>query len=205
MPPKPTQLCVRSTFSLPIDAIRALCEITQIKHDIYRKLCSIRALEKPIDILTDTVIELDARLETWRQDFLGPYKPGEQEPPATLTPTLYVQILSAHFAYYHCLITIHRRHAYYGQLINDSSAPSISKSQVRLSRDICFKAARTSSSMIKHIPQNNHIFSGYESSLNVDLKSILTYLHTALSYTTPSLLTLLFVCILSRIHWMRLL
>lgn len=144
-----------------INLFRLLCTFAQIQSGVYKQLYSVKASKQSDGELLNTIGELDAQLEEWKDSIPLDFRP-EHEINSTHTP-LILQIVVLHFAYYNCLTTIHRmsvHHGYWTNRLSDFAVQGLNSRplnpRVFMSAALCVNAARTSIGLIRYIPQGDY-------------------------------------------------
>jgi hypothetical protein len=147
----------RSTMNL----FRLNCQFAQIQSKVYKQLYSVRASRQSDGELLNTIGELDAALEEWKDQIPIDYRP-EHEIKSVHTP-LVLHVVVLHFAYYNCLTTIHRmsvHHGYWTSRLSDYAVQGLNarplNPRVFMSAALCVNAARTSIGLIRYIPQGDY-------------------------------------------------
>lgn len=147
----------RKTMNL----FRLMCTFAQIQSRVYKQLYSVRASRQSDGELLNTIGELDAQLEEWKDQIPMDFRP-EHEINAAHTP-LILHVVVLHFAYYNCLTTIHRmsvHHGYWTSRLSDYALQGLNarplNPRVFMSAALCVNAARTSIGLIRYIPQGDY-------------------------------------------------
>nr|POE56226.1 putative transcriptional regulatory protein [Quercus suber] len=147
----------RKTMNL----FRLMCTFAQIQSRVYKQLYSVRASRQSDGELLNTIGELDAQLEEWKDQIPVDFRP-EHEIHAAHTP-LILHVVVLHFAYYNCLTTIHRmsvHHGYWTSRLSDYALQGLNarplNPRVFMSAALCVNAARTSIELIRYIPQGDY-------------------------------------------------
>ena len=95
-----------------MNLFRLMCTFAQIQSRVYKQLYSVKASRQSDGELLNTIGELDASLEEWKDSIPIDFRP-EHEINAAHTP-LILHVVVLHFAYYNCLTTIHRMSVHHG-------------------------------------------------------------------------------------------
>lgn len=147
----------RKTMNL----FRLNCTFAQIQSRVYKQLYSVKASRQSDGELLNTIGELDAQLEEWKDSIPLDFRP-EHEINAAHTP-LILHVVVLHFAYYNCLTTIHRmsvHHGYWTSRLSDYAIQGLNarplNPRVFMSAALCVNAARTSIGLIRYIPQGDY-------------------------------------------------
>jgi len=138
-----------------------MCTFAQIQSQVYKQLYSVKASRQSDGELLNTIGELDASLEEWKDSIPLDFRP-EHEINAAHTP-LILHVVVLHFAYYNCLTTIHRmsvHHGYWTSRLSDYAIQGLNarplNPRVFMSAALCVNAARTSIGLIRYIPQGDY-------------------------------------------------
>ncbi|KAF2211512.1 hypothetical protein CERZMDRAFT_43217 [Cercospora zeae-maydis SCOH1-5] len=144
-----------------MNLFRLMCQFAQIQSRVYKQLYSVKASRQSDGELLNTIGELDAALEEWKDGIPIDFRP-EHEIKATHTP-LILHIVVLHFAYYNCLTTIHRmsvHHGYWTSRLSDYAVQGLNarplNPRVFMSAALCVNAARTSIGLIRYVPQGDY-------------------------------------------------
>ena len=140
---------------------RLMCEFSTISSRVYSRLYTVQAAKKSDGELLNTIGELDEELEAWKNRIPLEFRP-EHEPNVS-DQELVLQIVNIHFAYYNCVMTIHRMSVHHGYwsnrlseyAINGLNARSLNP-RVYSSALLCVQAARASINLLKYIPQGDY-------------------------------------------------
>lgn len=142
---------------------RTLCRYAVISAKVYNKLYSVKAARQSDGELLNTIGELDAELEAWKDSIPVDFRPEHSL--AALPPQLVIHIVILHFSYYNILTTIHRRsvhHGYWSSRLSDYAARGLNvkplNPRVFSSAALCVSAARTSIHLIKYIPPSDYAY-----------------------------------------------
>lgn len=156
VPLRDTDISGRKTMNL----FRMNCTFAQIQSRVYKQLYSVKASKQSDGELLNTIGELDASLEEWKDSIPIDFRP-EHEIVAVNTP-LILHVVVLHFAYYNCLTTIHRMSVHHGYWTSRLSDYAIQGRNARplnprvfMSAALCVNAARTSIGLIRYIPQGD--------------------------------------------------
>jgi hypothetical protein len=110
----------------------------------------------------NTIGDLDQELEEWKDSIPLEFRPEHEIKMLTQSP-LMLHIVVMHFAYYNCLTTIHRMSVHHGYWTSRLSNYAIAGLNARplnprvfMSAALCVNAARTSISLVKFIPSQDH-------------------------------------------------
>jgi hypothetical protein len=144
-----------------MNLFRLMCTFAQIQSRVYKQLYSVKASRQSDGELLNTIGELDAQLEEWKDSIPIDFRP-EHEINAAHTP-LILHVVVLHFAYYNCLTTIHRmsvHHGYWTSRLSDYALQGLNarplNPRVFMSAALCVNAARTSIGLIRYIPQGDY-------------------------------------------------
>lgn len=144
-----------------MNLFRHMCTFAQIQSRVYKQLYSVKASRQSDGELLNTIGELDAQLEQWKDSIPIDFRP-EHEIKAAHTP-LILHVVVLHFAYYNCLTTIHRmsvHHGYWTSRLSDYAIQGLNarplNPRVFMSAALCVNAARTSIGLIRYIPQGDY-------------------------------------------------
>ncbi len=144
-----------------MNLFRLMCTFAQIQSRVYKQLYSVKASRQSDGELLNTIGELDAQLEEWKESIPLDFRP-EHEINAAHTP-LILHVVVLHFAYYNCLTTIHRmsvHHGYWTSRLSDYAIQGLNarplNPRVFMSAALCVNAARTSIGLIRYIPQGDY-------------------------------------------------
>ena len=144
-----------------MNLFRLMCRFGEIQSRVYKQLYSVRASRQSDGELLNTIGELDAQLEAWKDSIPLAFRP-EHEIQAAHTP-LILHVVVLHFAYYNCLTTIHRmsvHHGYWTSRLSDYALQGLNarplNPRVFMSAALCVNAARTSIGLIRYIPQGDY-------------------------------------------------
>ncbi|KAF2162232.1 hypothetical protein M409DRAFT_69165 [Zasmidium cellare ATCC 36951] len=144
-----------------MNLFRLMCQFAQIQSSVYKRLYSVKASRQSDGELLNTIGELDASLEEWKDSIPIDFRP-EHEIKAAHTP-LILHVVVLHFAYYNCLTTIHRmsvHHGYWTSRLSDYAIQGLNarplNPRVFMSAALCVNAARTSIGLIRYIPQGDY-------------------------------------------------
>ena len=147
----------KSTMNL----FRLMCTFAGIQSRVYKQLYSVKASRQSDGELLNTIGDLDAQLEEWKDSIPLDFRP-ENEINAAHTP-LILHVVVLHFAYYNCLTTIHRmsvHHGYWTSRLSDYAIQGLNarplNPRVFMSAALCVNAARTSIGLIRYIPQGDY-------------------------------------------------
>jgi hypothetical protein len=142
---------------------RVMAEFARIEARVHRQLYSTKALKQSNEELLASIMELDHQLEEWKESIPIEFQPEyyvKIEPPIPLS----LHIIVLHFAYYHCLHTIHRtsiRHSSWANRSNHGlQGVEIAPLNPRVfqSVSLSISSARSSIRLIRHIPIQDHGF-----------------------------------------------
>ncbi|KAI8964019.1 N-terminal binuclear Zn cluster-containing protein [Daldinia sp. FL1419] len=143
-----------------MNLFRAMCELTVIESQVYKRLYSTKATKLSDGELLQTIGELDKQLETWKDNIPIDFRP-EHEIKASHTP-LIVHVVMLHFSYYNALTTIHRmsvHHGYWTSRLSNYAIQGLNarplNPRVFASAALCASAARASIQLLKYIPQGD--------------------------------------------------
>lgn len=144
-----------------MNLFRLMCTFAQIQSRVYKQLYSVKASRQSDGELLNTIGDLDAQLEEWKDSIPIDFRP-EHEINAAHTP-LILHVVVLHFAYYNCLTTIHRmsvHHGYWTSRLSDYAIQGLNarplNPRVFMSAALCVNAARTSIGLIRYIPQGDY-------------------------------------------------
>ena len=144
-----------------MNLFKLMCTFAQIQSRVYKQLYSVTASRQSDGELLNTIGDLDAQLEEWKDSIPIDFRP-EHEINAAHTP-LILHVVVLHFAYYNCLTTIHRmsvHHGYWTSRLSDYAIQGLNarplNPRVFMSAALCVNAARTSIGLIRYIPQGDY-------------------------------------------------
>ena len=144
-----------------MNLFRIMCMFAQIQSRVYKQLYSVTASRQSDGELLNTIGDLDAQLEEWKDGIPLDFRP-ENEIKAAHTP-LILHVVVLHFAYYNCLTTIHRmsvHHGYWTSRLSDYAIMGLNarplNPRVFMSAALCVNAARASIGLIRYIPQGDY-------------------------------------------------
>ena len=144
-----------------MNLFRLMCTFAEIQSRVYKQLYSVKASRQSDGELLNTIGDLDAQLEEWKDSIPIDFRP-EHEINAAHTP-LILHVVVLHFAYYNCLTTIHRmsvHHGYWTSRLSDYAIQGLNarplNPRVFMSAALCVNAARTSIGLIRYIPQGDY-------------------------------------------------
>ncbi|KAF3064063.1 hypothetical protein GL218_02527 [Daldinia childiae] len=143
-----------------MNLFRAMCELTVIESQVYKRLYSTKATKLSEGELLQTIGELDKQLDTWKDNIPIDFRP-EHEIKASHTP-LILHVVMLHFSYYNALTTIHRmsiHHGYWTSRLSNYAIQGLNprplNPRVFASAALCASAARASIQLLKYIPQGD--------------------------------------------------
>lgn len=160
-------------FTLPsdhekaeFDVFRSYCELSIIKGQVYELLCSAGSCEQPTPGLANSVFMLDQKLREWKASIPERYRPDVQETPSFPDSKAAIPLLSLHFSYFNCLLSVHRVIDSYGssmymELARSYSSGLLSEDIALLSGVMCQNAARASIKLMEYMPNDHPSFLGY--------------------------------------------
>lgn len=153
-----------TTQKTGFNIFKSHCELSVIKGKIYKRL--LCETDQSVSELAASVAMLDKRLQEWKESVPKEYRPDVQNAPLFPKSTGTVVLLGLHFAYFNCLIYVHRRATSRHSNLNLELARSYSSgflpSDVALMSDVlCQNAARASIQLIKYMPQRCTYILGY--------------------------------------------
>jgi hypothetical protein len=139
---------------------RVMAESALVTTKVYKQLYSTTAGKKSDGELLTAISQLDKELEEWKDSIPIEFRPGH-EIQSQHTP-LTLHIVTLHFSYYNCLITIHRMSIQQGYwstrlaefAIQGRNATALNP-RVYNSALICVNAARSTIDLLKYVPQND--------------------------------------------------
>ncbi|WPG98486.1 Hypothetical protein R9X50_00127700 [Acrodontium crateriforme] len=144
-----------------MNLFRLMCTFAQIQSRVYKQLYSVKSSRQSDGELLNTIGELDAELEEWKDGIPIDFRP-EHDINAAHSP-LILHVVVLHFAYYNCLTTIHRmavHHGYWTSRLSDYAIKGLNarplNPRVFMSAALCVNAARTSIGLIRYIPQGDY-------------------------------------------------
>jgi hypothetical protein len=144
-----------------MNLFRLMCRFAEIQSRVYKQLYSVRASRQTDGQLLNTIGDLDAQLEAWKDSIPLDFRP-EHEIKAAHTPLIF-HVVVLHFAYYNCLTTIHRmsvHHGYWTSRLSDYALQGLNarplNPRVFMSAALCVNAARTSIGLIRYTPQGDY-------------------------------------------------
>ncbi|OCK85008.1 hypothetical protein K432DRAFT_431872 [Lepidopterella palustris CBS 459.81] len=136
---------------------RLMAEFALIEARVYKELYSAKASKKSDEELLITIGELDRQLEAWKESIPINFQPEYEI--KVVDTSLRLHIIVLHFAYYNCLISIHRKsvhHSYWtsrsSNFISQGLDASLLSPRVFASAALCSSAARASIRLIRYIP-----------------------------------------------------
>lgn len=143
-----------------MNLFRVMCEFATIESKVYKRLYATKATKQTVGELLQTIGELDAELDDWKDRIPIDFRP-EHEIKASHTP-LILHIVMLHFTYYNCLTTIHRmsvHHGYWTSRLSNYAIQGLNAKplnpRIYSSAALCVSSARASISMLKYIPQGD--------------------------------------------------
>lgn len=143
-----------------INMFRKMCEFALIQSRVYKRLYSVKASKQPDGELLNTIGDLDAELEAWKDSIPLDYRP-EHEIKAR-SENLMVQIVVLHFSYYNCVTTVHRmsiHHGYWSSRLSNYAIQGLNvrplNPRVFSSAALCVQAARASINLLRYIPHGD--------------------------------------------------
>ncbi|KAJ5381154.1 uncharacterized protein N7496_003582 [Penicillium cataractarum] len=153
-----------ATQKTGFNIFKSYCELSVIKGNIYQRLHCGTA--HPISELADSVAMLDKRLQEWKESVPKEYRPDVHNAPSFPKSTGTLVLLSLHFSYFNCLISVHRVTTFRDSNLDLELARSYSSgllpSDVALiSGILCQNAARASIRLIKYMPQRYACILGF--------------------------------------------
>lgn len=144
-----------------VNLFRIQCVFAMIQSKVYKQLYSVKAARQTDGELLNTIGDLDQELEEWKDSIPLEFRPEHEIKVAH--PPLRLHIVVMHFAYYNCLTTIHRMSVHHGYWTSRLSNYAIAGLNARplnprvfMSAALCVNAARTSISLVKFIPSQDH-------------------------------------------------
>lgn len=147
--------------SSKINLFRKLCEFAIIQGKVYNQLYSVKASKQTDGELLNTIGELDAELEKWKDEIPIDFRP-EHEIKAC-SENLVIQIVVLHFSYYNCVTTVHRmsiHHGYWSSRLSNYAIQGLNarplNPRVFSSAALCVQAARASINLIRYIPAGDY-------------------------------------------------
>jgi hypothetical protein len=140
---------------------RLMCVFAVIESKVYNRLYSTKASRQTDGELLHTIGVLDKELEEWKDGIPLDFRP-ENEIKASHTP-LILHIVMLHFAYYNCLMTIHRmsvHHGYWTSRLSNYAIQGLNarslNPRVFSSATLCVQAARATIQLLRYIPQGDY-------------------------------------------------
>lgn len=153
-----------TTQKTGFNIFKSYCELSVIKGNIYQRLhCRTK---QPASELADSVSMLDKSLQEWKESVPKEYRPDVHNAPTFPKSTGTLVLLSLHFSYFNCLISVHRMTTFRDSNLDLELARSYSSgllpSDIALiSGILCQNAARASIRLIKYMPQRYACILGY--------------------------------------------
>ncbi|TIA48712.1 hypothetical protein D6C79_03960 [Aureobasidium pullulans] len=145
-----------------VNLFRIQCVFAMIQSKVYKLLYSVKAARQTDGELLNTIGDLDQELEEWKDSIPIEFRPEHEIKMVGQSP-LVLHIVVMHFAYYNCLTTIHRMSVHHGYWTSRLSNYAIAGLNARplnprvfMSAALCVNAARTSISLVKYIPSQDH-------------------------------------------------
>ncbi|KAI5273901.1 hypothetical protein E4T47_02810 [Aureobasidium subglaciale] len=145
-----------------VNLFRIQCVFAMIESKVYKLLYSVKAARQTDGELLNTIGDLDQELEEWKDSIPLEFRPEHEIKMVDQSP-LMLHIVVMHFAYYNCLTTIHRMSVHHGYWTSRLSNYAIAGLNARplnprvfMSAALCVNAARTSISLVKFIPSQDH-------------------------------------------------
>jgi len=145
-----------------VNLFRIQCVFAMIQSKVYKLLYSVKAARQTDGELLNTIGDLDQELEEWKDSIPLEFRPEHEIKMVSQSP-LMLHIVVMHFAYYNCLTTIHRMSVHHGYWTSRLSNYAIAGLNARplnprvfMSAALCVNAARTSISLVKFIPSQDH-------------------------------------------------
>lgn len=143
-----------------INLFRLMCTFAIIQSKVYKQLYSVKASRQTDSELLYSIGELDKELEEWKDGIPLDFRP-EHEIKASHSP-LILNVVVLHFAYYNCLMTIHRmsiHHGYWTSRLSNFAIKGLNvralNSRVFSSAALCVQAARASIDLLQYIPNGD--------------------------------------------------
>ncbi|KAF3401991.1 hypothetical protein F1880_009722 [Penicillium rolfsii] len=145
-----------TTQKTGFNIFQSYCELSLIKGQIYKHLYCVTTTDQSVSELADSVALLDKMLQKWKESVPKEYRPDVENTP--LLTKSNVGLLSLHFSYFNCLISVHRMATLRDSSINLKLARSYTSgllpSDIALiSGVLCQNAARASIQLMKYMPQ----------------------------------------------------
>ncbi|KAF9887931.1 hypothetical protein FE257_009453 [Aspergillus nanangensis] len=145
------------------DAFRSMCQLSMIKSQLYKRLYSAAAMDRPLNELAVAVGMLDEELQRWKESIPFEYRPEELVSSAFSQFPVSLALLYLHYSYFDCVISIHRLTAKRARNLMsavqdcglDAKPTTPSNPRVYMSASLCAKAARASIDLMRYIPQGN--------------------------------------------------
>lgn len=146
------------TFS----AFASACKLAQIRGEIYQRLYSASATDRPFHQILASVGDLDSKLQAWKDSLPSEFQP--ESPTLFHSPPVSLILLHMHNTYHNCMIAIHSLIAARGinsaQDLSDHpgytiNPDSLSNPRVLLSASLTSKAARASIGLMKYLPKDD--------------------------------------------------
>ncbi len=137
-----------------LDSFRSVATLALLESRVYSKLYSARSHTKPELERLKWVGALDTELQQWRDELPPLIRP---ESPIRCHPKHLMHVIIMHFAYYNCLVAIHRGSVHHGSWINTKKPETVRDAKmaglhprVFESGPICLKAARQVIGLLHH-------------------------------------------------------
>lgn len=144
---------------IDFDVFRSYCELSVIKGQVYKFLCSATTSKQLSSVLADSVARLDEKLRGWKTSVPKTFRPDVQDTASFPKSKASLLLLSLHFSYFNCLLSLHQAinslgSDIYLELARSYSAGLLSEDIAHFSGILCQNAARASIKLIKHMPGN---------------------------------------------------
>lgn len=159
------------------------CKLAQIRGEIYQRLYSASAADRPFHQILAAVGDLDGKLQAWKDSLPSEFQPESPTHFHFRQTPMSIVLLHMHNTYHNCMIAIHSLIAARGinsaQDLSDHpgytiNPDSLSNPRVLLSASLTSKAARASIGLMKYLPKDD-ISLGY---VQLDLSTdIFTNIH----------------------------
>ncbi|KAJ5979751.1 hypothetical protein N7481_007049 [Penicillium waksmanii] len=145
---------------IDFDVFRSYCELSVIKGQVYKLLCSATTPKQSTSGLADLVAKLDEKLRGWKASVPKTFRPDVQDTASFPKSKASVLLLSLHFSYFNCLLSVHQALNSHGsdiymELAKTYSSGMLSEDIAHFSAILCQNAARASIKLIKQMPAQN--------------------------------------------------
>ncbi|GLA43305.1 hypothetical protein AnigIFM63309_001035 [Aspergillus niger] len=140
------------------------CKLAQIRGEIYQRLYSASAADRPFHQILAAVGDLDGKLQAWKDSLPSEFQPESPTHFHFRQTPMSIVLLHMHNTYHNCMIAIHSLIAARGinsaQDLSDHpgytiNPDSLSNPRVLLSASLTSKAARASIGLMKYLPKDD--------------------------------------------------